>query len=55
MGGPYQGNLVPAGAAVSAGYTYREFRRNGAAQGTAVTVLLLSGVLLSNFARPRRP
>ncbi|GAA1995263.1 flippase-like domain-containing protein [Nakamurella flavida] len=36
---------LPAGAAVSAGYTYREFRRNGAAQGTAVTVLLLSGVM----------
>ena len=36
---------LPAGAAVSAGYSYREFRRNGATQGTAVTVLLLSGLM----------
>lgn len=35
---------VPAGGAVSAGYSYRKFRSAGASPSTATTVLLLSGV-----------
>lgn len=35
---------VPAGGAVSAGYSYRKFRTAGASASTATTVLLLSGV-----------
>ena len=35
---------VPAGGAVSAGYSYRKFRTAGASASTAASVLLLSGV-----------
>ncbi len=38
-------NSVPAGAAVSAGWSLRQFRARGASGATAVTVTLLSGVL----------
>lgn len=35
---------IPAGGAVSAGYSYRKFRTAGASASTAASVLLLSGV-----------
>ncbi len=35
---------MPVGGAVSAGYTYRQYRSSGAAPAIAATVLLLSGV-----------
>jgi uncharacterized protein (TIRG00374 family) len=35
---------MPVGGAVSAGYTYRQYRANGASPATAATVLLLSGL-----------
>jgi len=38
-------NSLPAGAAVSAGWSLRQFRARGASSSTAVTVTLLSGVL----------
>jgi uncharacterized protein (TIRG00374 family) len=36
---------LPGGAAVSAGFAYREFRARGASQRTAGTVVVLSGIL----------
>ncbi len=36
---------MPAGGAVSAGYSYRAYRASGASSKTAATVMLLSGVL----------
>lgn len=36
---------MPAGGAVSAGYSYRAYRASGASPRTAATVMLLSGVL----------
>lgn len=36
---------LPAGSAVGAGYSYRQYRRSGAAAGTAAAVLLLSGLM----------
>lgn len=38
-------SVMPAGAAVAGGYTFREFRRVGARSGVAGTVMVLSGVL----------
>ncbi len=36
---------LPAGGAVGAGWSYRQYRANGATPGTAAAVMLLSGVL----------
>ncbi len=36
---------LPAGGAVGAGYSYRQYRANGASAATAATVLLLSGLV----------
>ena len=36
---------MPAGGAVGAGYSYHQYRANGASPATAASVLLLSGVL----------
>jgi uncharacterized membrane protein YbhN (UPF0104 family) len=36
---------MPAGSAVSAGFAYKAFRRWGASQETAATVMILSGLL----------
>ncbi|GGL89760.1 lysylphosphatidylglycerol synthase transmembrane domain-containing protein [Nakamurella endophytica] len=36
---------MPAGSALGAGYSYRQYRKNGASAATAAAVLLLSGVL----------
>ncbi len=38
-------NSVPAGAAVSAGWSYKQYRARGASSATAATVMLLSGLL----------
>jgi uncharacterized protein (TIRG00374 family) len=38
-------NSFPAGGAVSAGWSFKQFRARGASSATAVTVTLLSGVL----------
>lgn len=38
-------SVMPAGAAVAGGYTFREFRRAGAGSGIAGTVMVLSGAL----------
>ena len=36
---------LPAGAAVGAGWSFRQFRRGGASSGTAAAVLVLSGLI----------
>jgi uncharacterized membrane protein YbhN (UPF0104 family) len=36
---------MPAGAAISAGYAFRQYRTQGASQRTAATVMILSGVV----------
>lgn len=36
---------LPAGAAVGAGWSFRQFRRGGASSGTATAVLVLSGLI----------
>lgn len=36
---------LPAGSAVGAGYSYRQYRRTGAGAGAAAAVLLLSGLM----------
>lgn len=36
---------LPAGAAVGAGWSFRQFRRSGASSGTAAAVLVLSGLI----------
>jgi uncharacterized protein (TIRG00374 family) len=44
-GGTALTNSLPAGAAVSAGYSFTQYRASGANRSTAATVMVLSGLL----------
>lgn len=44
-GGTALTNSLPAGAAVSAGYSFTQYRASGANRATAATVMVLSGLL----------
>ncbi len=45
LGGTALTNSLPAGAAVSAGYSFAQYRASGANRSTAATVMVLSGLL----------
>ena len=45
FGGTAMTNSLPAGAAVSAGYSFRQYRLAHASRSTAATVMVLSGLL----------
>jgi putative heme transporter len=44
-GGTAMTNALPAGAAVAAGFSFRQYRLSGANRSTAATVMVLSGLL----------